>query len=128
MSPSGHRAVAMAERMTRFIHDHLDTPVSVRDVVAASGLHATNAGAAFQKVLGMSIGEYIRRHRLQHAMRLLVDTDMEIAEVAFECGYTSLARLYDAFQKRLGKTPRHYRLEFQQGRGVVKREAVRLAG
>lgn len=128
MSPSGHRAVAMAERMTRFIHDHLDTPVSVRDVVAASGLHATNAGAAFQKVLGMSIGEYIRRHRLQHAMRLLVDTDMEIAEVAFECGYTSLARLYDAFQKRLGKTPRHYRLEFQQGRGTAKREAVRLVG
>jgi transcriptional regulator GlxA family with amidase domain len=51
----------------------------------------------------------------------------EIAEVAFECGYTSLARLYDAFQKRLGKTPRHYRLEFHEGRSTVKREAARLA-
>lgn len=109
-----HRAVAQAEKMTRFIHDHLDRPLSVRDVVAASGLHATNANAAFQKVLGMSIGEYIRRHRLRHAMRLLVDTDLEIAEIAFECGYASVTRLYDAFQKRLGKTPRHYRLEFQQ--------------
>lgn len=113
-SPTGHRAVTQAERMTKFIHDNLDEGVSVRDVVAVSGLHATNASAAFQKVLGMSIGEYIRRHRLRHAMRLLVDTDMEIAEVAFDCGYASVARLYDAFQKRLGKTPRHYRLEFQR--------------
>lgn len=47
--------------------------------------------------------------------------------MAFECGYTSLARLYDAFQKRLGKTPRHYRLEFHEGRSTVKREAARLA-
>jgi AraC family transcriptional regulator, melibiose operon regulatory protein len=113
-SPPGHRAVAQAEKMTRYIHDNLDEPLTVRDVVIASGLHPTNAGAAFQKVLGMSIGEYIRRHRLRHAMRLLADTDMEIAEVAFECGYRSITRLYDAFQKRLSKTPRRYRLEFQR--------------
>lgn len=111
---TGRRAVAQAEAMTSFVHDRLDQGVTVRDVVQNSGLHATNAHAAFQRVLGMSIGEYIRRQRLRHAMRLLVDTDIEIAQIAFDSGYTSVGRLYDAFQKRLGKTPRHYRLEFRE--------------
>jgi AraC family transcriptional regulator, melibiose operon regulatory protein len=120
---AGRRAVAQAEAMTRFIHDRLESGVTVAAAVAASGLHPTNAHAAFQRVLGMSIGDYIRRQRLRHAMRLLVDTDVEIAQIAFECGYTSTNRLYDAFQKRLGKTPRAYRLEFRsapQQKAVAK--------
>lgn len=111
---TGRRAVAQAEAMTHFVHNRLDQGVTVREVVLNSGLHATNAHAAFQRVLGMSIGEYIRRQRLRHAMRLLVDTDIEIAQIAYDSGYTSVGRLYDAFQKRLGKTPRHYRLEFRE--------------
>ena len=99
--------------MATFIHDNLERPMNVRDVVRASGLHPTNANRAFQGVLGMTIGEYIRRHRFRHAMRLLVDTDTEISQVAYECGYSSVTRLYDAFQQRLGRTPRQYRLEFQ---------------
>jgi len=111
---TGRRAVAQAEAMTSFVHARLDQGVTVREVVLNCGLHATNAHAAFQRVLGMSIGEYIRRQRLRHAMRLLVDTDIEIAQIAYDSGYTSVGRLYDAFQKRLGKTPRHYRLEFRE--------------
>lgn len=111
---TGRRAVAQAEAMTSFVHERLDQGVTVREVVLQSGLHATNAHAAFQRVLGMSIGEYIRRQRLRHAMRLLVDTDIEIAQIAYDSGYTSTGRLYDAFQKRLGKTPRRYRQEFRE--------------
>lgn len=117
---AGRRAIAQAEAMTSFVHGKLSQGVTVRDVVAHSGLHATSAHAAFQRVLGMSIGEYIRRQRLRHAMRLLVDTDTEIAQIAYECGYTSIGRLYDAFQKRLGKTPRHYRTEFRRTASPVQ--------
>jgi len=110
---AGRRAIAHTEAMTRFIHERLDAGVTVSQVVEASGLHPTNAHAAFNRVLGMSIGEYVRRQRLRHAMRLLVDTDVEIAQIAFDCGYSSVGRLYDAFQKRLHKTPRAYRQEFR---------------
>ena len=112
-APTGaaQRSIVKVEQMLALIHDSLDQSLTLEDVVKASGLHASNANAAFRKVLGITIGEYMRRHRLRHAMRLLVDTDLEIAEVAYECGYASTTRLYDAFQKRLGKTPRRYRLE-----------------
>ncbi|MGV3491882.1 MAG: helix-turn-helix domain-containing protein [Devosia sp.] len=109
----GQRAVRHTEGMTKFIHERLDGRLTVADVVEASGLHPTNAHAAFARVLGMTIGEYIRRQRLRHAMRLLVDTDVEIAQIAYDCGYSSVGRLYDAFQQRLKKTPRAYRMEFR---------------
>jgi len=123
---AGRRAVSHTEAMTRFIHERLDGRLTVADVIAASGLHPTNAHAAFGRVLGMSIGEYIRRQRLRHAMRLLVDTDVEIAQIAYDCGYSSVGRLYYAFQQRLSKTPRAYRMEFrgQSGRRPAATAAV----
>ena len=112
-SGTAQRSITRVEQMLALIHDHFDQSLKISDVVAASGLHPSNANAAFRKVLGITIGEYMRRHRLRHAMRLLVESDLDIAEVAYECGYASTTRLYDAFQKRLGKTPRRYRLEFR---------------
>ena len=89
-------------------------PIGVEEVSQVVGLHPSNATANFQKVLGLSIAQYIRRRRLNQAMKLLVDTDKAIIEIAFNCGYGSLSRFYDAFQKQVRCTPRAYRLRFRQ--------------
>ena len=110
-APRGAAAhsVRHVERMTAYINDHLGHQLTVSDVAAASGLHPTSARAAFGRVLGITIGTYLRRQRLSHAMRLLAETDHEIARIAHLSGYSSLPRLYDAFQEQVGRTPRDFR-------------------
>ena len=111
------RLVAHAEKMTAYINENISQTIRVSDVADAVGLHQTNALSAFRKVLGLSIGQYIRRRRLSHAMHLLADTDHDIANVAHAAGYSSLTRLYDAFHAQVGKTPRRFR---QDIRGAKK--------
>ena len=88
-------------------------PIDVSDVAKVSGLHPSNATATFRKVLGQSIAQYLRQRRLNHALKLLADTDMAIIEVAYDSGHGSLTRFYDAFQRQVGCTPKDYRRRFR---------------
>jgi AraC-like DNA-binding protein len=107
------KMIDRVQKMTTFINAAFGNPIQVEDVAKVGGLHSTNATAVFKKVLGMSIAQYLRRQRLSQAMMMLVDTDMAIIEIAFACGYGSLSRFYDAFQRHMGKTPRDYRMQFR---------------
>jgi AraC-like DNA-binding protein len=107
------RMINRVQSMTNFINNKFGTAIGVTDIARMSGLHPTNATATFQKVLGISIAQYLRRRRLNHALKLLADTELTIIEIAFECGYGSLSRFYDAFQKQLSCTPRSYRQRFR---------------
>ncbi len=107
------RVIARVQQMTNYINGEFAKPIKVSDVARVSGLHPTNATATFQKVLGQSIAQYLRQRRLNHALKLLADTDMAIIEVAFESGHGSLSRFYDAFQHQVGCTPKDYRRRFR---------------
>lgn len=103
------RVIARVQQMTTFINENFAKPINVADVAQVGDLHATNATAIFQKVLGRSIAQYLRQRRLNHALWLLASSDMAIIEVAFDSGHGSLSRFYDAFQRHVGCTPKDYR-------------------
>ena len=65
----------------------------------------------FRKFSGMTIHEYLLRHRVSNAQRLLSTTDIKIDDVAAQSGFGSATRFYAAFQKVVGKPPAEYRRE-----------------
>jgi AraC family transcriptional regulator, melibiose operon regulatory protein len=107
------RTIARVQSMTSFINGEFMNPIDVSAVAKVSGLHPSNATATFQKVLGQTIAQYLRQRRLNHALKLLADTDMHVTTVAFESGYGSLTRFYVAFQSQVGCKPKDYRLRFR---------------
>ena len=107
------RTIARVQAMTSFINNDFVKAIDVSDVARVSGLHPSNATATFRKVLGQSIAQYLRQRRLNHALKLLADTDMAIIDVAFDSGHGSLTRFYDAFQRQVGCTPKDYRRRFR---------------
>lgn len=61
---------------------------------------------------GQSIGDVIRRSRLDHARHLLAtEHGLTIEQVAYRCGYTSAAAFTRAFRLDAGVTPLAYRHE-----------------
>jgi hypothetical protein len=63
----------------------------------------------FKSVFGMSIVEYITRHRVSHAQRLLVLTEAGVLDIALEAGFGSASQFYTAFERLCGQTPSEYR-------------------
>jgi AraC family transcriptional regulator, melibiose operon regulatory protein len=89
----------------------------VEDVAKIASLHPNYAMSLFRKSLGLTINQFITRTRLDAAQALLVSTDNDVADVAFECGFGSLSRFYDAFHDKFHLSPAKFRkLHFAPGR------------
>jgi AraC family transcriptional regulator, melibiose operon regulatory protein len=66
----------------------------------------------------MSINQAIIRHRLDTAQSMLIGTDQPVAEIAFECGFGSLSRFYEAFKGRFKVSPKLFRSRMFQTIGT----------
>ena len=81
----------------------------VAKLVAASGLPRRSLLRRFQESLGHSLHEELIRARVARAERLLVDTDLPIAEVASRAGFNYPEYLGRVFRQRHGCSPREFR-------------------
>jgi len=72
-------------------------------------LHPNYAMGLFKRGVGTTLVDYITKHRVSHAQRLLATTDIKIVEVALSSGFASMSRFNAAFRKECGCPPREYR-------------------
>lgn len=107
-SLAGH-AVRHVELLIDLINSRYADPISVADLAKLAGMHPSTANSAFRKILGISVNEYLTRHRIARAMQLLTDTDDPVLQIGFDCGFGSSSRFYEIFKERTGTTPRHFR-------------------
>lgn len=108
-SANDSERVEHIERMLRFIAEHALENISADDVGNAVGLHPNYAMSVFKRAVGHTINQAIVRHRLDTAQSLLISTDLSITDVAFESGFGSVSRFYEAFSQRFVEKPTAFR-------------------
>ncbi len=77
---------------------------SVNDLAEASHLSESRFKAKFSRQIGMPPGDYIQRHRLEVALRLLLQ-GRTVAQAAEQLGFSSSQHFSTAFKKFFGKSP-----------------------
>jgi len=93
----------------RYIRDHVQEGISVKDVLASAGRSRTDLEQRFRRWLKSSIrGEIIRR-RMERVCSLLRQTDLPLNEIAQRAGLSTTAHLCRLFHRWQGQTPSHYR-------------------
>ena len=63
----------------------------------------------FQKCLHQTPSTYFNHKRLDYAANLLLHTDMQVIDIAFECGFQSVSRFYSAFKEEHQMPPPKFR-------------------
>ncbi|MCP3059164.1 helix-turn-helix transcriptional regulator [Myxococcus sp. K38C18041901] len=84
---------------------HFDARVSVEALAASAGVSAFHACRVFRKVTGTGIHQHLQEVRLRHALALLLDTRLPLADVALEAGFANQGHLGNAFRRRYGQSP-----------------------
>ncbi len=108
-SHSSRKGTQHVSVMIRYIAENLHHPISTMDVAAHVGLHKNYTTNLFTSVMGMTIKQYLQFQRLQRAQLLLVDNERQISDVGYDCGFSSLSRFYEAFQRYYGMPPGQFR-------------------
>lgn len=63
----------------------------------------------FKQVTGFSLIEYIQHKRIIQAQKILKNTNKEISDVCFTCGFNNLQHFYRVFKKITETTPCKFR-------------------
>ncbi len=112
----GERAMHI-EKMSRYVGEHATEEITIDQVAAAAGLHPNYAMTIFKRSVGLTINQAIIRHRLDTAQSMLIATELPIANIAFDCGFGSLSRFYEAFSQRFHASPKAFRQRIIQSLG-----------
>ncbi|MBE6478010.1 MAG: helix-turn-helix domain-containing protein [Propionibacteriaceae bacterium] len=97
-----------------WVQEHLDQPVTVKDLADVGNMSPRHLARRFQAEFGVSPGEWLRSCRLDEARRLLETTDWPISRVARACGYASPITFRQRFTAAFATTPTAYRRRFTE--------------
>jgi len=113
LSASGLRAVTV--RLSEAMNEdraYLDSHLSLPQLAAMLGCSVNHLSQAINEGHGVSFFDFVNRHRVAEATRILASGGNETAsilDVALQVGFNSTSTFYAAFKKATGQTPAHYR-------------------
>ncbi len=100
---------------TRFIQTHSTEMIRVDDVVNATPLSRRLLERRFRQTLGRSILKEIQRVHIESAVKMLLETDTSISQIAHNAGFSNPTHLGVIFKQRMKMTPLAYRKAFRNG-------------
>lgn len=106
----------MVQKALQWIGEKSSGQLFVPDIVRACGVSRSTLERRFRALTNKTIREWILENRLQHAAKLLAETDTAIATVGQTSGFSEYRRFLAAFRLHHGISPRDYRRKLQQGR------------
>jgi LacI family transcriptional regulator len=92
-----------------YIRQNFRKNIRVEDVVESTILSRRSLEQRFRNKLNRSINSEIRRIRVEHISKLLVETDLSISEIAYSLGFSSAEHISRYFQREKGKCLREFR-------------------
>lgn len=99
----------LAMRAERYIATHANKPISTLAVARELDCNPDYLGQVFRHTFGMTITQAITRHRLAEARRLLMDSQLNIDQIARTSGFATPGYFRRVFQASEGLTPKQYR-------------------
>jgi len=98
------------QRFATYIELHYTrTDLSVAEICTEMGLSRSQLYRKLKALIGQGITDYIQQVRLEKSERLLLESDLSIAEVAYKVGYTSPDYFSTVFKSKYNTTPTSFR-------------------
>jgi LacI family transcriptional regulator len=93
----------------RILRERACSRINVDDVVKEVPLSRSALERRFRKIVGRSINSEILRLRINRAIELLTETEVELKVVALRAGFGTQSYMNAVFQEKVGKTPGSFR-------------------
>jgi transcriptional regulator GlxA family with amidase domain len=89
----------------KLMYESIEDPLALTVIAQEVGISCRQLERLFAKYLGMPPKRYNNKLRLEHARRLLQQTQATILEVSIASGYANQGRFSTQYRKRFGITP-----------------------
>ena len=89
--------------------EHFSETIKLTQIAAEVGVHPVYLATAFRQKFGVTIGEFVRKLRIEHACTELKKEDLALSSIALQAGFADQSHFSKVFKSYVGMTPREYR-------------------
>lgn len=101
------------KQMVDFIRFHRTEPITTEEIAASASISVSECLRCFRRMMNLTPKEYLRQHRVRHAVQLLTQTNFSIARIGEECGFEDMSYFARVFRTEKGCTPSEYRAQLE---------------
>lgn len=97
------------QQVLDYIHTHLDRDLSLTELAGVINISPTYFASLFKQAMGIAPHQYVIQQRVERAKLMLSKTDLAIADIALQVGFSSQSHLNQQFKRLTGMTPNQVR-------------------
>ena len=104
-TPTPKTETRLMDEAVKWLEAHYAEKVTLAQLVAYMGYSRSRFFNLFRKHTGLSPLDWLNRHRIRRAQELLVASNIPVAEVARQVGFTDLSFFFRLFRRHVGCSP-----------------------
>jgi len=93
-----------------FLMNNYREEINLEEIAELVHLAPASVCRFFKSATGQTLFNYLNKIKVDYACNLLMNTDLNIVDISFDCGFNNLSHFNKQFRKFMGKTPTQFRM------------------
>jgi len=100
---------ARLDQITDYVLAHMAVDISLEQISAQVRMSKSSFSHFFRRATGKTFTDFVNEVRLSRVAKMLVETDLDVSQIAYTVGFSTLSHFNALFRKVHGCSPRAYR-------------------
>lgn len=92
-----------------FLADNLSERITIEELAAKYHINPTTLKETFKSEYGTSLALHMKKHRMEKAAELMINTSKSLGQISREVGYKSQSRFVTAFKSLYNMSPTQFK-------------------
>jgi AraC family transcriptional regulator len=102
-------------RAKDYLHENFADNLSIDELALAVGVHPGHLMRCFRREYGCTIGDYVRKLRIDYASLMLLRAESSLSSIATSSGFSDQSHFIRTFKAATGLTPSAFQRTHRKG-------------
>ncbi|RFS21754.1 AraC family transcriptional regulator [Chitinophaga silvatica] len=102
------------EQAFEYMNRKYSSQITLTEIARIVNMSEASFSRFIKSHTGFTFTESLMEIRLGHVARMLISTQLTIAEIAYHCGFNNMANFNKLFKRRKGCTPKEFKMNYNR--------------
>lgn len=107
-----HRANERINQIHNFVRENYQNRITLAQISSLVNMSEETFCRFFKRTFNKTFFTFLNEYKIKLACKFLIESDQQVTEIAFQCGYESLPFFYRQFNKFMGCSPLAYQRKY----------------
>lgn len=98
----------------QYVKDHYHQKITLTTISSRVHISEESFSRFFSKFLGKPFFTFLNEYRINAACTMLIETNLQVDEISYACGFESLPFFFRQFKKYKGCSPKQFKLHYRE--------------